>query len=322
MRVFVTGASGAIGSYLIPQLVERGHVVTGTAHSTKGAERIRANGGDAVVLDVLDAKAVRRAVLNAQPEAIIHEATALSGIKFTRNMDKVFAQTNRLRIEGTDNVLAAAREAGVSRIVVQSFASLRYERSGGPIKTENDPLEPNVAPSMSQSEAAMRHLEAVVVEAGGIVLRYGGFYGDASDAMPDPLRKRQFPVIGDGSGITSFVHLYDAATATVLAVEQGGTGIYNIVDDDPAPMREWLPELAKVLGAPPPRHAPKWLARLLAGDLAIIMGTEARGVSNAKAKRELGWTLKYPSWRQGFVATYAPSAQNEDHGLRTIRPAA
>jgi nucleoside-diphosphate-sugar epimerase len=311
MKVFVAGASGAIGSYLVPQLIEAGHDVIGTARSTAGADRIKAMGGQAVVLGLLDPKAVRRAVLAAQPEAIIHEGTALSGIKFSRNMDRTFAQTNRLRTEGTDNLLAAAREAGVGRFVAQSFASLRYERSGGPIKTEDDPLEPNVAPSMRESEAAMRHVETAVVNADGIVLRYGGFYGAASDAFPEVVRKRQLPIIGNGAGITSFIHLEDAAAAAVLALDHGEPGIYNITDDDPAPMNEWAPGIAAVLGAKPPRRIPVWLAHLFAGDLGVIMGTTARGVSNAKAKRELGWTLRYPSWRQGFAAAYAPTVAKE-----------
>jgi nucleoside-diphosphate-sugar epimerase len=317
MKVFVAGASGAIGSYLVPQLIEAGHNVIGTAKSTEGADRIKAMGGQAVVLDLLDPQAVRRAVLAAQPDAIIHEGTALSGIKFSRNMDRTFSETNRLRTEGTDNLLAAAREAGVRRFIAQSFASLRYERSGGPIKTEDDPLEPNVAPTMRQAEAAMRHVEKVVVEAGGIVLRYGGFYGAASDGLPEPVRKRQLPIIGNGAGITSFIHLEDAAAATVLALDHGDPGIYNIVDDDPAPMNEWVPELAKLLGAKPPRRMPVWIARLFAGDLGEIMGTTARGVSNAKAKREFGWTLRYPSWRQGFAAAYATPAPKE--GLSPLR---
>ena len=308
MRVFVAGASGAIGSRLVPQLIDRGHEVIGTFKSPGSAEKVRKMGAEPVALNLLDAEAVRKAVLETRPDAIIHEGTALSGLKFSKNMDGLFTETNALRTQGTDALLAAAREAGVERFVAQSFASLRYVREGGPVKTEADPLHPNPLPSMRESEAAMRHVERTVVEFGGIVLRYGGFYGDSSDAMPDPVRKRQFPVVGNGGGITSFIHLEDAAAATVLAVESDKTGIYNIVDDDPAPMREWLPYLAEVLGAKPPRHVPAWLAKLFAGELAVLMGTEARGASNAKAKRELGWTLRYPSWRQGFVATYAPTA--------------
>jgi nucleoside-diphosphate-sugar epimerase len=316
MRVFVAGASGAIGSRLVPQLIERGHEVIGTHKSPTSGERLRKIGAKPVQLDLLDPEAVRKAVLEARPDAIIHEATALSGVTFSKNMDRIFAETNALRTQGTDALLAAAREAGVERFVAQSFASLRYVREGGPIKTESDPLHPTPPASMRESEAAMRHVEQAVVEFGGIVLRYGGFYGDASDAMPAPVRKRQFPIVGDGGGISSFIHLDDAAAATVLAVESDKKGIYNIVDDDPAPMHEWLPYLADVLGAKPPRHIPAWLAKLFAGELGVLMGTSARGASNAKAKRELGWRLRYPSWRQGFVATYAPTAQVRERASR------
>ena len=308
MRVFVAGASGAIGTRLVPQLIERGHEVVGTCRSPANAERVRALGAEPVVLDLLDARAVRNAVLGAEPDAIVHQATALADIRFTRNFDRVFAQTNRLRTEGTDALLAAAREAGVRRFVAQSFASMRNARDGGYVKTEDDPLDPTPVPTMRESHAAMRHLERVVTEAGGTALRYGGFYGAANDALPEPVRKRQWPIVGDGGGVFSFIHLDDAAGATVLALERDATGIYNIVDDEPAPAREWLPVLADVLGAKPPRHFPRWLARLFAGEAAVMMGTEARGASNAKAKRELGWELRYPSWRQGFVAAYAPSA--------------
>ena len=308
MRVFVAGASGAIGTRLVPQLIERGHEVVGTCRSPANAERVRALGAEPVVLDLLDARAVRNAVLGAEPDAIVHQATALADIRFTRNFDRVFAQTNRLRTEGTDALLAAAREAGVRRFVAQSFASMRNARDGGYVKTEDDPLDPTPVPTMRESHAAMRHLERVVTEAGGTGLRYGGFYGAANDALPEPVRKRQWPIVGDGGGVFSFIHLDDAAGATVLALERDATGIYNIVDDEPAPAREWLPVLADVLGAKPPRHFPRWLARLFAGEAAVMMGTEARGASNAKAKRELGWELRYPSWRQGFVAAYAPSA--------------
>jgi len=308
MRVFVAGASGAIGTRLVPQLIERGHEVVGTCRSPANAERVRALGAEPVVLDLLDARAVRNAVLGAEPDAIVHQATALADIRFTRNFDRVFAQTNRLRTEGTDALLAAAREAGVRRFVAQSFASMRNARDGGYVKTEDDPLDPTPVPTMRESQAAMRHLERMVTEAGGTALRYGGFYGAANDALPEPVRKRQWPIVGDGGGVFSFIHLDDAAGATVLALERDATGIYNIVDDEPAPAREWLPVLADVLGAKPPRHFPRWLARLFAGEAAVMMGTEARGASNAKAKRELGWELRYPSWRQGFVAAYAPSA--------------
>jgi 2-alkyl-3-oxoalkanoate reductase len=306
MRVFVAGASGAIGIRLVPQLIDAGHEVIGTHHSLSNAERLRALGAKPAALDLLDPRAVSTAVLEAEPDAIVHQATALADIRFARNFDRTFAQTNRLRTKGTDNLLAAAREAGVRRFVAQSFASLRNAREGGMVKTEDDPLDPTPVPSTRQSNAAMRHLEERVTEAaGGIALRYGGFYGAANDALIAPVRKRQFPIIGDGGGYTSWIHLDDAAAATVLALEYDGPAIYNIVDDEPAPVREWLPVLADALGAKAPRHVPVWLARLIAGEAVVMMGTVGRAASNAKAKRELGFTLRYPSWRQGFPAVYA-----------------
>ncbi len=308
MRVFVAGASGAIGTRLVPQLIEGGHEVIGTYRSPGNADHLQALGATPVALDLLDASAVRRAVLAAEPEAIVHQATALADARFTRNLDRTFAQTNRLRTEGTDNLLAVAREAGISRFVAQSFASMRNAREGGPVKTEEDPLDPAPVKGTVETNAAMRHLEEAVTAAGGIALRYGGFYGADNDGLVEPVRKRQFPIVGDGGGVFSFVHLDDAAAATVLALEHEGAAIYNIVDDEPAPVREWLPVLAKALGAEPPRHFPVWLARLFAGEGAVMMGTTARGASNAKAKRELGWTPHYPSWRQGFAAVYAKPA--------------
>jgi nucleoside-diphosphate-sugar epimerase len=304
MRVFVAGASGAIGARLVPQLVERGHEVIGTFRSPGNDDRLRALGAEPIVLDLLDAAAVRRAVLAAEPGAIVHQATALANARFTRNIDRSFAETNRLRTEGTDNLLAAAREAGISRFLAQSFASMRNAREGGPVKSEEDPLDPTPVKGTRETNAAMRYLEESVTAAGGIVLRYGGFYGADNDGLVGPVRKRLFPIVGDGGGFFSFVHLDDAAAATVLALEHGAAGIYNIVDDEPAPVREWLPVLAKTLGAKPPRHFPVWLARLFAGEGAVMMGTSGRGASNAKAKRELGWTPRYPSWRQGFGEVY------------------
>ena len=296
MRVFVAGASGAIGSRLVPQLIDRGHEVIGTSRSQ---------------LDLLDAGAVRRAVLEAEPDVVVHQATALRNVTFSRNFDRVFAQTNRLRTVGTDALLAAARAAGVPRFVAQSYASGRYIRDGGRVKAERDPLDSAPVSTMRESFAAMRHLDEAVTDAGGVVLRYGGFYGADNDGLIEPVRKRQFPIVGDGDGVTSFIHLDDAAAATVLAIEHHVLGIFNIVDDEPAPVREWLPEMAKALGAQPPRHVPRWLARLVAGDAAVMMGTESRGASNEKAKRELGWELRYPSWRDGFAAAYGISPRRE-----------
>jgi nucleoside-diphosphate-sugar epimerase len=305
MRVFVAGASGAIGKRLVPQLVERGHEVVGAFRNPEHVERVRALGAKPMVLDLLDAAAVSRAVLDSKPDGIIHEATALSGKFDFRHIDQTFAQTNCLRIQGTDNLLAAAREARVRRFVAQSYASYRYARTGSFVKTEEDLLDPSPPAAMSEIYTAMNYLDDVVTKSGGVALRYGGFYGDPVDAMVESVRKRMFPLVGDGGAFASFIHLEDAAAATVLALEHDAAGIYNIVDDEPAPAREWLPYLAKTLGAKPPRHLPAWLARIFGGELAVMMGTELRAASNAKAKRELGFALRYPSWRQGFVATYS-----------------
>jgi 2-alkyl-3-oxoalkanoate reductase len=311
MRVFVAGASGAIGTRLVPQLIERGHEVTGSSRSPEGAERLRALGAKPIALDLLDPRAVGKAVLEAAPDAIVHQATALANARFGRNFDRTFAQTNRLRTEGTDNLLAAAREAGVSRFVAQSNTTYRYAREGGMVKGEDDPLDTKPVAGAVASRAAMNYLDDAVVAAGGIALRYGVFYGAANDGLIEPVRKRQFPIVGDGGGFMSWIHLDDAAAATVLALEHDGPAIYNIVDDEPAPSREWLPMLADALGAKPPRRVPVWLARLFAGEPGVVMGTESRGASNAKAKRELGWEPRYPSWREGFRAAYASAALAE-----------
>lgn len=304
MRVFVAGATGAIGARLVPQLVERGHEVVGTSRTPERAARLTRQGAEPVVLDLLDQVAVRAAVLAARPDAIVHQATALGGGLDTRHFDRGFAPTNRLRTEGTDALLAAAEAAGVRRFLGQSYAGWPSGRSGAIVKTEDDPLDPYPLPGMRETLDAIRHLEDRVVGAGGLALRYGGFYGSADDVQLEPVRKRKFPVVGDGEGVWSFVHLDDAAAATVLALERGVPGVYNVVDDDPAPVREWLPALAEAIGAKPPRHVPAWLARTLAGDVGVALMTQVRGASNGKAKRELGWTLRYPSWRQGFPAAY------------------
>jgi nucleoside-diphosphate-sugar epimerase len=320
MRVLVIGASGAIGTRLVPQLIDRGHEVIGTSRLPRNANRVRALGAKPIVLDLRDPGAVRKAVLEAAPDAIVNEATALADVQFSKSLDRSFVQTNRLRTAGIDALLAAASEAGVSRVVAQSFASLRYAREGGPVKTEDDPLDAFPIEGMQETSAAMNYLDEVVTGAAGIALRYGAFYGADNDALIEPVRKRQFPIIGDGGGVSSFIHLDDAAMATVLALEQDGPAIYNIVDDEPAPVREWLPVLAEALGAKPPRHFPVWLARMFAGELGVMMGTEVRGASNAKAKRELGWILRYPSWRQGFAEAYAKPASSR-HGHRPPVPA-
>jgi nucleoside-diphosphate-sugar epimerase len=309
MRVFVVGASGAIGTRLVPQLIGRGHHVIGTTTSPGKAAQLelRRLGADPVVLDLLDGAAVRKAVAAAQPEAIVHQATALGNARFGRNFDRTFAATNRLRTAGTDALLAAAGEAGVRRFIAQSYAPVRYARIGGAVKAEEDPLETSPPSAMRETFAAIRHVEEAVTAFGGIALRYGSFYGAANDGLLAPVRKRQFPIVGHGGGVTSFVHLDDAAAATVLAVEHDGPAIYNIVDDEPAPVSEWLPVLAEVLGAKPPRRVPRWIARLLAGEAVVMMSTEVRGSANAKAKRELGWTLRYPTWRDGFAAAHGSS---------------
>jgi nucleoside-diphosphate-sugar epimerase len=304
MRVFVAGATGAIGERLVPQLVERGHKVIGTSRSQEKADRLCSQGAEPVVLDLIDPRAVREAVAAARPQAIVHQATALAGMTDFKHFDRSFAPTNRLRTEGTDALIAAAREAGVRRFVAQSYAGWPYARNGGPVKTEQDPLDPTPVPTMRETLAAIQHLEQAVVDAGGVALRYGGFYGSPEDAQLELVRKRRFPIVGDGGGVWSFVHLGDAAAATLLALENGAAGIYNIVDDEPAAVREWLPALAAAIGAKPPRRIPRWLARLVAGEAGIALMTEARGASNAKAKSELGWALGYPSWRQGFPAAY------------------
>lgn len=308
MRVFVAGASGALGSHLVPQLIDAGHDVIGAHHSPASGQLVQALGAEPVQLDLLDAPAVRRAVLDARPDAIVHQVTALADIKFGRNLDKVFTTTNRLRTEGTDALLAAAREAGVRRFVAQSFAPYRYFGRDTRLRTESDPVQATAPKNMQRSADAMKYLEDATTSFGGIALRYGGFYGAANDALIEPVRKRMFPIVGDGGGIFPWMHLDDGAAATVLALEHDGPAIYNIVDDEPAPVRDWLPVLAGALGAKPPRHAPAWLARLVAGPAAVLVGTQARGVSNAKAKRELGWTPRYPSWRDAFPAVYSAVA--------------
>ncbi len=318
MRVLVVGASGAIGSRLVPQLRKRGHDVIGSSRSPAKGETLRALGAHPIVLDALDGDAVRTAIAANRPDAVVFEATSLADLRDFRNFDRSFAQTNRLRTEGIDILIAAARDAEVRRIVAQSYASIRYERKGGPVKSEDDPLDLSPPAAMRETVAALAHLDNAVTDAGGVALRYGSFYGDTFDKIGAAVRARNWPIVGDGGGVSSWIHLDDAAAATVLALERDGPAIYNVADDEPAPTRVWLPELAKILGAPPPLHFPRLLARLLAGEALVVMSTESRGASNAKAKRELGWTLRYPSWRQGFAATYGRenrSKKRETHRL-------
>jgi nucleoside-diphosphate-sugar epimerase len=299
MRVFVAGGTGVIGRQLVPQLVARGHQVTATTTRPGKLSLLSQLGADGVVMDGLDAVSVGEAVAAAEPDAIVNQMTGLSeahaGKPNLRKADRFFATTNRLRREGTDHLLAAAEATGVTNLVAQSHASFNGIREGGWVKTEEDPLE------KVEGTKAINHLEDVVVRAGGAALRYGAFYGPgATDDQVKLVRKRLYPLVGGGTGYVSWVHLDDAASATVLAVEQQAKGVFNIVDDEPAPASEWLPYLAECAGAKPPRRVPAWLARLLAGEMMVGMMTEGRGFSNAKAKRELGWELRYPSWRQGF----------------------
>jgi nucleoside-diphosphate-sugar epimerase len=309
MRILLAGATGALGKQLLPRLTAAGHEVWGMTRTTAKSELVRDLGGAPVVADALDPDAVARAVAEAEPEAIVHQLTALSDSLDMRRFDRSFALTNRLRTEGTDHLLAAGRAVGVRRFVAQSYAGWPYAREGGPVKDEDDPLDPSPATAMRETLAAIRHLEAAVTGADwteGIVLRYGGFYGPGTSLEPggeqfEQLRKRRFPVVGDGAGVWSFVHTGDAADATVAAVERGRRGIYNVVDEEPAPVSEWLPALAAAVGAKPPRRVPLWLGRLAAGEAAAVMMTDVRGASNAKAKRELGWTPAHPSWRSGFA---------------------
>ena len=309
MKVFVAGATGAMGKQLVPRLIAAGHEVVGTTRSESKQAELYALGATPVVLDALDPDQVAAAVAQAQPDAIVHELTSIETLDL-RHFDRSFAMTNRLRTEGTDHLLSAARAVGVKRFVIQSYTSWPYARTGGPVKTEDDPLDPTPPREMRESLDAIRHLESAVTGADwteGIVLRYGGFYGPGTSLSPggeqfEMLRKRKYPVVGSGAGVWSFVHIADAAEATVAAVEHGKRGIYNVVDDEPAPVAEWLPALAQAIGAPKPWHVPTFVGRMFAGEPGIVMMTEMRGASNAKAKRDLGWEPRHPTWREGFAA--------------------
>lgn len=311
MKIFVAGAAGAIGRQILPQLAARGHQVTATTRSPGKAAILRELGAEPVVVDGLDAVAVGEAVARAEPEVVIHQMTSLAGSFNLRNFDKMFAVTNQLRTEGTDHLLAAAVAAGVRRFVAQSYTGWSNIREGGPVKTEEDPLDPSPPAMQRESLAAIRHVERVVPAASpvqGIVLRYGSFYGPgASDDFVDLIRKRRVPVIGDGAGVWSFLHIRDAAAATIAALEHGAPGVYNVVDDEPASVAEWLPYVARAVGAKAPRRVPVWLGRLAAGEVGVSMMTQIRGSSNAKAKRELGWRPAWPSWREGFSRGLADS---------------
>ena len=306
MRIFVTGATGALGRHLVPGLVAAGHEVTATTRTPGKVAQLRAAGAEPVVLDALDREAVIAAVLAAAPEVIVHQMTALAGMRSLRKPDKAFAATNELRSRGTDNLLAAAARAGTRRVIAQGYAGAGPdERSGGRLKTEEDPLGWRPIRSAARMVAAIRHVDKTVpLEVPeGIVLRYGSFYGPgASDVLLEMLRKRQLPVVGGGTGIWSFIEITDAAAATIAAVGHGAPGLYNVVDDDPAPVAEWLPYLAKVAGAKPPLRGPAWLGRLLAGEFVVAQMTTSRGSSNEKARKELGWEPRYATWREGFRA--------------------
>jgi 2-alkyl-3-oxoalkanoate reductase len=305
MRVFVAGATGVIGQYLVPALITGGHEVTASTRSPLKANQLKNHGATPVIVDGLDREAVLKAVMAAQPDVIIHQMTSLTNMRSLRNLDKTFAVTNELRSNGTDYLLEAAREAGTRRFIAQSFTGWTNIRSGTKVKTEDDPLDPHPLAGTARSLAAIKHLEETVPQAvpEGLVLRYGLLYGHgASDLLLEAVRKRQLPVVGGGTGIWSWTEVTDAAAATAAAVTRGAPGIYNVVDDEPAAVREWVPYLASCLGAKPPMRAPSWLGRLLGGELVAGWMTQGRGASNEKAKRELGWTPAYPSWRDGFPA--------------------
>ncbi|HEX2160972.1 MAG TPA: NAD(P)-dependent oxidoreductase [Thermoleophilaceae bacterium] len=305
MKILVAGATGALGRQLVPRLVERGHEVTGMTRRDAKRDLLRSLGATPVVADALDPDAVARAVAEAEPEVVVHQLTALAGGLDARHIERTFAMTNRLRTEGTDHLLAAARAVGARRFVAQSFAGWPYARDGAPVKSEDEPLDPDPPRQLRTTHAAIRHLEQAVTGAGGIegvVLRYGGFYGPGTSMALEPegeqvaeIRARKFPVVGDGGGVWSFVHVADAAEATALAIERGAPGIYNVVDDSPAPVREWLPATAEAIGAKRPLRVPRFVGRLAAGEAATVMMTEVRGASNAKAKRELGWQPRHRS---------------------------
>lgn len=319
MRVLVAGATGAIGKPLLPMLLEAGHEVVAMTRSAGKAEGLRALGATPVVADGLDRKAVVDALVSTRPEVVVHELTALTGFKDLKHWDRGWRATNRLRTQGTDHLLQGARAAGARRFVAQSFAGWPYAREGGTVKTEQDPLDPDPPEGMRHTLGAIRYLEDRVRTAGeieGLVLRYGDLYGPGTSVAPggdnvELLRARRFPLVGGGTGVWSWIHIDDAASATAAAVERGEPGIYNVVDDEPAPVADWLPELARDVGAKPPLRLPVWLARLVVGEVGISLMTRVRGASNVKAKRELGWRPRYPSWREGFRTGLEPDPASQ-----------
>ena len=315
MNIFFAGAGGAVGGRLVPILVAAGHRVTASTRTRSKMDALRAAGAEPVMLDGLQRDAVMDAVAAVRPDAIVHQMTALAGVRDFKNFDDSFALTNRLRVEGTSYLLAAARAAGARRFVAQSYTGWPNAREGGQVKTEEDPLDPHPPRQMNRTINAIRQLEAMVSGAPdltGIVLRYGSLYGPATSLGRDGdvtrlVQRRMFPIIGGGTGVWSFTHVEDAARVAALAVEGGPAGVYNAVDDEPAEVSVWLPEFARAIGAPPPWRVPTWLGRALAGDVVVSMMTTVRGSSNAKAKRVLGWQLRYPSWRVGFSEGLGPS---------------
>ena len=327
MKVFVAGATGTMGRRLVPLLVADGHEVVAMTRSPQQAATLHAAGAQHVVADALDRGAVVEAVRRARPEVVIHQLTGLIGVTNLRNFDREFALTNRLRTESIDYLLEGARAAEASRFIAQSFGGWNYGRSGSGLKTEDDPLDPAPSAHQSASLAALRYLDEKVAGAShltGLAFRYANFYGPGSAIALDGdvvamVRKRRLPVIGTGAGVWSFVHIDDAATATAAAVRSGAAGVYNIVDDEPAPVADWLPELARAVGARPPRHVPVWLGRVAAGDVGVSMMTRIRGTSNAKAKRELGWSPRYPSYREGFRDGLADPVRPASTELKNAR---
>jgi nucleoside-diphosphate-sugar epimerase len=313
MKVFVAGATGAIGRRLIPILVANGHEVVASTREKSKLDLLRTLGATPVVADGLDRDSLVSAVVAAEPEVVVHQMTALGGVTAFRNWDEAFAVTNRLRTEGTDHLVEGARAAGARRVVAQSFGNWNYERRGGPVKTETDPLDPDPPATMRQTLEAIRHLETVVTRNAafeGIALRYANLYGPHTSFAADgeivtQVRKRRLPIVGSGGGVWSFVHVDDAAAATLAAIEHGDPGVYNVADDEPASALTWLPVLAEAVGAKPPRRVPAWLGRIAAGEAAVSMFTEIRGADNDKAKRELWWAPRLRSWRDGFQAELA-----------------
>ncbi|MCI0686884.1 MAG: NAD(P)-dependent oxidoreductase [Sporichthyaceae bacterium] len=312
MRIFVAGATGVLGQKLVPMLVDRGHEVTGMTRTPSKTALLRELGAQPAVADGLDAGAVMAAIRAAEPEVVVHEMTALDVPPDMRHVDRVFGLTSQLRTEGTDHLLAAAREVGARRFVAQSFTGWPNARTGAAVKTEEDPLDPDPPAGIKQTLAAIRYVESAVTDSAapaGLVLRYGAFYGPGTSIAPggdivELVRKRKFPLVGGGTGVWSFIHIEDAAAATAAAVERGGPGLYNVVDDDPAKVADWLPALASAAGAKPPLRLPTWVGRLAAGEIAVNLMTNVRGSSNAKARKELDWVPRYSSWREGFPAMF------------------